>query len=236
MRTQPIIHTLIAAALLGLPTAALADQDQNTNRNNTDNRQQQRQAQTPQQQQARAQQQATWQAQHAQQSQQRTQSQQTWQNNNNTNRADQRAQSDQRARDEQIREQQRINAQRNVNNGGYYNNGTYNNGAYNGSYNNGQFNNGQYNNGQGQLTGVVSAFSNFNLQLNNNQNIQLHQGTVINPTGTTLRAGMQVQIYGRNNGNGTFEADTINVVNGNNGQYNNGSLGGLGAILRGIGL
>jgi len=126
-----------------------------------------------------------------------------------------------------------------VNNGGYYNNGTYNNGAYNGSYNNGQFNNGQYNNGQGQLTGVVSAFSNFNLQLNNRQNIQLHQGTVINPTGTTLQPGMQVQIYGRNNGNGTFEADQINVVNGgyNNGQNNNGGIGGgLGDILRGLGL
>jgi hypothetical protein len=41
-------------------------------------------------------------------------------------------------------------------------------------------------------------------------NVQLHQGTVINPTGLRLEAGMRVTISGYNNGS-TFAANVINT-------------------------
>lgn len=85
------------------------------------------------------------------------------------------------------------------NNGRWNNNGGYNNGGYN---NNGRWNNnGGYNNGGYYNNGGMP--------------IHLHQGTVINPTGTTLQAGMNVRVWGHPNSDGSFEADRIDVVSNN---------------------
>ena len=40
--------------------------------------------------------------------------------------------------------------------------------------------------------------------------VQLHQGTIINPTGLTLQGGMQVTVYGRSEGQ-VFVADEIDT-------------------------
>lgn len=49
----------------------------------------------------------------------------------------------------------------------------------------------------------------------NVMSIHLHQGTIINPRGTTLQNGMRVHVIGHPNGDGTFEADEIDVRNYN---------------------
>ena len=98
---------------------------------------------------------------------------------------------------------------------------------------NGRYGNTGYGQNNGQFSGTVSSFSAFNLYLNNGQHVNLHQGTVINPTGTTLQPGMNVTVFGHGNNDGTFEADQINVIgNGNGyGQYgNNGNGNGAGGI------
>lgn len=66
-------------------------------------------------------------------------------------------------------------------------------------------------NRSGQIGGVVSSFSPFNLYLDRGTHVELHQGTVINPTGTTLRPGMRVQVYGFWNRDGSFAANEIDV-------------------------
>lgn len=84
------------------------------------------------------------------------------------------------------------------NGGQQYPNGQNGNGRYgdDGRYGNGQSgNNGQYGNG-------------------NEQRIHLHQGTVINPRGTTLQNGMQIRVSGHPNADGSFEADRVDVLNG----------------------
>jgi hypothetical protein len=67
------------------------------------------------------------------------------------------------------------------------------------------------------LSGRVTAFSPYNLDISNGPHIRLHNGTVINPTGAALNAGERVTVYGHPNGDGTFEADRIDVTNFNNG-------------------
>jgi hypothetical protein len=106
-------------------------------------------------------------------------------------------------------------------NNGQYNNGGYNNGQYNGGYNNGQYNgNGNWNYGRGsQLTGTVSSFSPYNLYLNNGVHVELHNGTVINPTGTNLTPGMRVRVIGARNSDGTFNANEIDVVGNSGNRY-----------------
>lgn len=69
-----------------------------------------------------------------------------------------------------------------------------------------------------RLIGYVTYFNRFNLQIDTQNGrsipIHLHQGTIINPTGTTLQDGMNVAISGTRNDDGTFEADRIDVVGG----------------------
>ncbi len=65
----------------------------------------------------------------------------------------------------------------------------------------------------GRITGVVSSFGGYNLQLRDGIAVSLHQGTVINPTGTTLTPGMRVAIRGSRNSAGGFNADEIDVLN-----------------------
>ena len=72
---------------------------------------------------------------------------------------------------------------------------------------------------QGYMSGTVSSFQPYNLFLgrtgnaNDRRHITLHDGTVINPTGITLQAGMNVHIWGSWNSNGTFDANQIDVLN-----------------------
>ena len=109
------------------------------------------------------------------------------------------------------------------NNGNNGNNGNWNNGRYgnNGGYNNGGYNNGGYNNGNrgNQLTGTVSSFSPYNLYLNNGLHVVLHNGTVINPTGSSLSAGQRVRVIGYRNSDGTFAASEIDVVGNGGNRY-----------------
>jgi hypothetical protein len=63
----------------------------------------------------------------------------------------------------------------------------------------------QYANGEENIHGRITGFDGgYNLQVRDEQgyvdNIQLHQGTIINPTGITLTPGMVVSILGYNAG------------------------------------
>jgi len=66
------------------------------------------------------------------------------------------------------------------------------------------------------VRGVVTFFQRFNLQvrmpLNQYRNIHLHQGTIINPRGTTLQSGEVVDVQGHPNPDGSLEADVITLV------------------------
>ena len=63
--------------------------------------------------------------------------------------------------------------------------------------------------------GRVTYFNRFELQLqtasNVYRNVHLHQGTVINPRGTTLTKGMVVLVNGQPQHDGSLNADTITV-------------------------
>ena len=101
----------------------------------------------------------------------------------------------------------------------------YNGGCPNGQWVNGQCvstNNGRWNDqgrgrdeyGRGELNATVSSFSPYNLYLNDGMHVELHHGTVINPTGITLRPGMRVRVVGFRNGDGSFNANEIDVIGG----------------------
>jgi hypothetical protein len=72
-------------------------------------------------------------------------------------------------------------------------------------------NRGAYGDRQGQIGGVVAAFSPYNLDLERGTHVALHKGTIINPTGINLRPGMRVQISGYWRRDGAFEANEIDV-------------------------
>lgn len=64
-----------------------------------------------------------------------------------------------------------------------------------------------------RIKGVVVAFDGrYALKVRDQRgyvdNVRLHQGTVINPTGLTLQSGMSVTIYGEPNGR-VFDANEI---------------------------
>lgn len=64
------------------------------------------------------------------------------------------------------------------------------------------------------VTGVVTYYNRFDLRLrvgDRHQYVRLHQGTIIEPTGLTLRPGMLVNVSGFRDRNGTFEADRIDL-------------------------
>jgi hypothetical protein len=65
-----------------------------------------------------------------------------------------------------------------------------------------------------EIRGVVDSFSPYNLYVNNGQHVILHNGTVINPTGITLRHGMRVRVLGHWGRDGAFHANEIDVVRG----------------------
>jgi hypothetical protein len=69
--------------------------------------------------------------------------------------------------------------------------------------------------GDEQISGTISAVTGkYTLQLHDSRgftaNVELHQGTIINPTGLTLAGGMQVTIYGKNGG-ASFAANQIDA-------------------------
>ncbi len=80
---------------------------------------------------------------------------------------------------------------------------------------------GGYGEHRGNVVGVVAYFSGYNLDLDNGPHVNLHHGTVINPTGATLRRGMQVAVRGHLRRDGTIDADVIDIVGGFHHRYNN---------------
>jgi hypothetical protein len=186
MNVFQLTRIAAAAAILAIPTAALAAPDQNTNgRNNNQCTQWNNNGQCVQ-----------------------------WNNNNNNGQWQNNGRH--RDRDDRNNGDNRDGG----NNGNHYgwdngrgnphgnNNGNYGYGNNNGNY--GYGNNG-YSRGGG-LSGTVSSFSPYNLYLSNGTHVELHNGTVINPTGTNLSSGQRVRISGNWNGDGSFNANQIDVV------------------------
>jgi hypothetical protein len=66
------------------------------------------------------------------------------------------------------------------------------------------------------LRGTVTFFQRFDLQielpLRQYKNIRLHQGTVINPRGATIRDGDRVDVRGSANSDGSLNADEITIL------------------------
>lgn len=66
------------------------------------------------------------------------------------------------------------------------------------------------------VRGTVTYFRRFTLQirmpLNQYRDIELHQGTIINPRGATMQTGSVVDVQGHPNANGTLEADEITLI------------------------
>jgi len=67
------------------------------------------------------------------------------------------------------------------------------------------------NNGARQ-SGVISSTQGSSFTLSNGQTVFMHQGTVINPTGTTLAPGMRVNILGGYGGNNAINANEVDVT------------------------
>ncbi|HEY0384180.1 MAG TPA: DUF5666 domain-containing protein [Candidatus Elarobacter sp.] len=199
MRPHSIIRTLAATALIALPSLAMAAPDQNTNNSGCPNGQ--------------------WRNSQNQCVNNGNNGNGQWNNGRNNNNG-QWNNGRHRDRDDRDDRNRRDNDDRNNRRGN--NNGGYNNGGYNnGGYNNGGYNNGGYNNGNrgGQLSGQVSSFSPYNLVLSNGTHVVLHNGTVINPTGTNLTSGQRVRVIGNWNQDGTFNANEIDVTTNGYGSY-----------------
>lgn len=65
-----------------------------------------------------------------------------------------------------------------------------------------------------QLYGVVGRFGGFDMTLRvagSPLPVRLHQGTIINPTGLTIKPGMRVRVFGHWS-NGAFQAERIVLV------------------------
>ena len=192
MSPHSIIRTLAAAALIALPSIAMAAPDQNTTNNNGCPNGQWRNGNG--------------------QCVNNGNGNGQWNNGNGNGNSRHRDRDDRNNRGDR-------DDRNNRNNNGQYNNGQYNNGQYNGGYNNGGYNNGNYGNRGGQLSGQVRSFSPYNLYLSNGTHVELHNGTIISPTGTNLVAGQRVRVIGNWNQDGTFNANEIDVVGNGNYRY-----------------
>ncbi len=58
----------------------------------------------------------------------------------------------------------------------------------------------------------VGAFWPYHLRLENGRTLELHRGTIINPTGMTPRWGMLLRIWGHHGEDGAFIADRIDLI------------------------
>lgn len=73
---------------------------------------------------------------------------------------------------------------------------------------------------RGARSGVISSVNGSSFTLQNGTTVFMRQGTVINPTGTTLQPGMRVRISGTRDGQGRINASQVSVMGqGTNGQY-----------------
>lgn len=73
---------------------------------------------------------------------------------------------------------------------------------------------GGYYGARADISGVVTYFNRFDLRVRiggSDQFVRLHQGTIINPTGISLRPGMRVNVSGMRDRNGTLDANRIDV-------------------------
>lgn len=69
--------------------------------------------------------------------------------------------------------------------------------------------------GEHALRGTVTYFNAFSMTVRADGRyipVALHQGTIINPTGTTLVPGMFINVFGYWQTNGKFHADQIGLV------------------------
>jgi len=62
------------------------------------------------------------------------------------------------------------------------------------------------------IAGRVESFRPFSLVLNRGPHIDLHNGTVIRPTGLNLHRGQYVRVEGHRLANGDFSADRIVLI------------------------
>ena len=60
--------------------------------------------------------------------------------------------------------------------------------------------------------GVIASVNGTNVRLEDGRTIFLHNGTVINPTGITLRAGQRISVMGSRGGRGAINANEIDVM------------------------
>ncbi len=58
----------------------------------------------------------------------------------------------------------------------------------------------------------VGAFWPYHLRLEDGRTLELHRGTIINPTGMTPRWGMLLRIWGHRGEDGAFVADRIDLI------------------------
>ena len=63
-----------------------------------------------------------------------------------------------------------------------------------------------------QTTAVIVSVDKTSVALNNNRHLFLQKGTVIQPTGTTLKPGMRVAVYGTPGGNGAINAYEVDFL------------------------
>lgn len=89
---------------------------------------------------------------------------------------------------------------------------------------------GYFNGRSVQARGIVASYNWYDLQLQTtngrNAYVHLHQGTIINPRGTTLRNGMPVRVIGYLDGSGVLQANEVDVVNNRCAYGNTGNNGG----------
>ena len=62
------------------------------------------------------------------------------------------------------------------------------------------------------IRGTIVSAAPYHLVLRNGVQIVMHNGTIINPTGTTLVPGMHVRVFGHWRHDGAFEANRIQVI------------------------
>jgi hypothetical protein len=67
-------------------------------------------------------------------------------------------------------------------------------------------------NGNGRYTGVISSVQGSALMLQNGTTVFLKNGTVINPSGTHLQAGMRIAVAGTPAGNGNINATEVDIA------------------------
>lgn len=69
-----------------------------------------------------------------------------------------------------------------------------------------------YGHGMKSDRGVIASVNGTNVRLEDGRTIFLHNGTVINPTGITLRAGQRISVMGTRGGRGAINANEIDVM------------------------